>query len=104
MSGPEAVGSAAPAAAERETEGDSGGPSVGSVTAQDNPGLGVMRAPGNNGPGGVIVMLDPVTARVSVGQGNSAVGENGVAVAVVSPDVTPGIDRASTGSASASVG
>ena len=104
MSGPEAVGSAAPAAAERETEGDSGGASVGSVTAQDNPGLGVMRAPGNNGPGVVIVMLDPVTARVSVGQGNPAVGENGVAVAVVSPDVTPGIDRASTGSASASVG
>ena len=77
---------------------------MGSVTAQGNPGLGVMRAPGNNGPGVVIVMLDPVRARVSVGQGNPAVGENGVAVAVVSPDVTPGIDRASTGSASASVG
>ena len=104
MRGPEAVGSAAPAAAQRETEGDSGGASVGSVTAQGNPGLGAMRATGNNGPGVVIVMLDLVTARVSVGQGNPAVGENGVAVAVVSPDVTPGIDRASTGSGSASVG
>ena len=77
---------------------------MGSVTAQGNPGLGAMRAPGNNGSGVVIVMLDPVTARASVGQGSPAVGENGVAVTVVSPDVTPGIDRASTGSASAAVG
>jgi len=104
MSGQEAAGSATPTAAEGETEGDSGGPSGGPVTAQGNARRGAMPAPGNNSPGVVIVMLGPVTARMSVRQGDPAVGENGVAVTVVSPNVTSGVDRAPTGGTSASVG
>ena len=98
------TGSAAPATAERETEGDSGGVSVGPAAAQGNPGPIVTGGPGNNGSRVGMTILHPMAARVSVGHGNPGVGKDGMAVAVVSPEVTAGINGASAGSASAPVG
>ena len=77
---------------------------MGPAAAQGNPGLVAAGGPGNNGTRVGMAVLDPVAARVSVGHGNPGVGKNGMAVAVVSPDVTAGVDRASAGSTPASVG
>ena len=77
---------------------------MGPAAAQGNPGLVATGGPGNNRSRVGMAVVDPVAACVAVGQANPRVAKNRMAVAVVSPDVTAGVDRASAGSTPASVG